>query len=398
MSGRPGKNPYRPGVGTKPAHLAGRDGALRRFEAVLRGAPDQPANLRLTGLRGVGKTVLLAEFADRARKTGWSVAALELGPRHAGERALVDAISAETERARHELSRAARVKTLVGRAAKAAARIGVSYGDIRISLESSDPSLLDLGHVLYQTLSLAVRSGGAGLLLLLDEAQTVRDEIGRGGQHPLSLLLSCVSALQRTVPPLPVGLVVCGLPTLGGNLLRARSYSERMFRGEEIGRLEPVEARAAFIEPLRGSGIGADERLVSAVVDEVEGYPYFIQLWGAELWDAAAAAEVRRLDERLLRITRPDIHRRLDIDFYEPRISTLRPAEQDLVLATVKCPYPPLRTADLVARSDKRPTNLNVVMGRLVEAGVVYRLRRGEYDYTAPKFRDYLLRREKRHG
>ena len=128
-------------------------------------------------------------------------------------------------------------------------------------------------------------------------------------------------------------------------------------------------------------------------MNEVEGYPYFLQLWGSELWEAADLAGVDRFTSKLLVATHPDIHGRLDRDFYEPRIATLTPAEQDLLAASAECPYPPLRSAELSSASEKTPGNVNVLLGRLVDAGALYRIRKGEYAYTAPRFRDYLLRR-----
>jgi hypothetical protein len=383
----------------KPAFLAGREASLRRFDAILRAAPDQPANMRVTGLRGVGKTVLLAEFGERARAAGWSVAAIELAPRHATERALADTLAAQVAETRAGLSRVARIKSALGHAGRAAARLGVTYNDVKVSLDALGPSTpssdtaRSLSANLYEALAAARKHEREGFLLLLDEAQGLRDERDRRGEHPLSLLISTVSALQRTEPPLSMGLVLCGLPTLIGNLLRARSYTERMFRGEEVGRLDATAARAAFVEPLRDTGVEADEKLVTAVVEEVEGYPYFVQLWGAELWDAAQAAETNRFDLRLLKVVRPEIHRRLDVDFYAPRIDTLTPAEQDVLLGTAGCSYPPLRAEDLKNHVTKTPGNVNVLLGRLVDAGVLFRIRKGEYDYTAPKFRDYLKRR-----
>ena len=95
---------------------------------------------------------------------------------------------------------------------------------------------------------------------------------------------------------------------------------------------------------------------------------------------------------KLLDATRLDIYARLDRDFYEPRVATLTPAEQDVLAASAACHYPPLRSADLTRASDKTRGNVNVLLGRLVDAGALYRVRKGEYAYTAPKFRDYLLR------
>lgn len=193
-----------------------------------------------------------------------------------------------------------------------------------------------------------------------------------------------------------MGLVLCGLPTLRSNLLKARTYTERMFRGEEIGRLDPPTALEAFLRPLDDTGVGARRNLAEKVVSEVEGYPYFVQLWGAELWDAATSAGIDMFDTRLLGLVEEDIYRRLDTDFYEGRVESLTPAEQDLLMATSTCPYPPLRTTDIHSRSGKTVGNVNVLMGRLAEQGVVYRIQKGQYEYTAPKFDAYLRRRSAR--
>ena len=186
-----------------------------------------------------------------------------------------------------------------------------------------------------------------------------------------------------------------GPPTLRANLQRATTYSERMFRGEQIGQREgnPGPARDAFVEPLAHTGIVADSDLVARLLDEVEGYPFFIQLWGAELWEAAHDAGTSTLSIPLLDAIQPDIYKRLDDEFYAGRIETLTPSEQDLLLATWECPYPPLKTSDIRARSRKSDGNINVLMGRLTEQGVLYRVQKGQYAYTAPKFHEYLIRR-----
>lgn len=388
-----GKNPFRPGVGTRPLYLAGRDGPLRRFGAMLRAAPEQPANMRLTGLRGVGKTVLLAEFEKRAVEANWSAASLEIQPGHNTQRSLYDVLDRVARRKREELSRVERLRAAAGNAIQSVQRLRVTWEGITLGLDPSTPGEAgDLARVLFDLVEVAVGMGQEGVVLLLDEMQTVRDERDRSGEHPLSMLISAVVALQRA--EVPVGLVVCGLPTLTGNLLKARSYTERMFRGENIGALEPEEAAAALTEPLRDTAASAGQPLIDTIVDEVEGYPYFIQLWGAEVWDAAVQTGTDALSLRLLETVRSDIYRRLDSDFYEPRVATLTPAEQDLLLATAACPsYPPLIVSEINETSDKQPGNINVLLGRLVEAGVVYRVRKGQYEYTAPKFHQYLLRR-----
>jgi DNA-binding transcriptional ArsR family regulator len=286
-----------------------------------------------------------------------------------------------------------RIGATLGRGAGAAVRsVRVGYQDVAFSI---DPQVtgpaVELSRTLHESVGFVVDKGRSGLAILLDEAQMLRDEASRDGEHALSMLIVAVSALQRA--EIPIALVMCGLPTLTTNLLRARTYSERMFRGEHIGSLAKEGARDAFVQPLADTLVETEPRLVEAVLESVEGYPYFIQLWGAELWDAADAVGIQSFTLSLLKEIESEIFRRLDTDFYEPRVQTLTPAEQDLLLAGAGCPYPPLKVSDIQQTSDKTPGNVNVLLGRLVEAGVIYRLRKGQYEYTAPKFHDFLRRR-----
>lgn len=389
------KNPFRPGVGVRPLYLAGRDPSLGRFSAMLRAAPEQQACMRVTGLRGVGKTVLLGAFAERAEEANWQPAEFELQPSHNADEALQGTLAGLLHQTRERVSRLERLRTAAGRALRAG-RLSITWEDVSLSIAPGSERESDLAKDLFATVEMAVTKGRKGIVLLLDEAQLIRDERDRHGEHPLSLLIAPIVALQRQ--ELPLALVVCGLPTLAGNLQKARSYSERLFRGEEVDSLPMDEAIAALTRPLEQTERTVDDAVAKAVATEVEGYPYFIQLWGSELWDAADLAGVDRITKELLNEARPEIYRRLDRDFYEPRVATLTPAEQDVLLASASCPYPPLRASDLSTISTKTPGNVNVLLGRLVDNGVLYRIRKGEYAYTAPKFRDFLLRRSTPEG
>lgn len=395
MSARPEKNPYRPGAATPPLHLAGREPQLARFPKLLRGAPEIPANLRVTGLRGVGKSVLLKEFEDLARREGWAVVRHQVEPRHNSEEAVSRLLAQSIDAAKARMSRARRVKAGVSNVVDEVGRrlLSVQYDDITVTLGGAKSLELDLSRALYDAVEAALDTGHEGFALLLDEAQVIRDDSSRDGEHPLSMLIAAVNALQEA--GLPLALVMCGLPTLRANLQRARTYSERMFRGEHIAELtgNPGPARDAFVEPLARTGITADESLIGRVLDEVEGYPFFIQLWGAELWEAAQDAGASVFTTDLLDAIEGDIYGRLDEEFYLGRVETLTPSEQDLLLSAAACPYPPLRTADIRIRSTKSEGNVNVLMGRLTDQGVLYRIQKGVYEYTAPKFHQYLERR-----
>lgn len=395
MSAQPGRNPYRPGAAIPPLHLAGREPQLSRFPKILRGAPEIPANVRLTGLRGVGKSVLLKEYERLARESGWAVMRHQVEPRHNTDEAISAFIAGSVAATKAQLSRARRVKAQVAGAVEVGRRMlgSVTFDDVTVTLGGAREQELDLSRNLFDAVEAALDAGHEGFALLLDEAQVLRDDTARTGEHPMSMLIAAVNALQEA--GLPLALVVCGLPTLRANLQRARTYSEGMFRGENIAELSgnPGPARDAFVLPLADTGISVDEGLVSRVLEEVEGYPFFIQLWGAELWEAAADAGLTTFSEQLLDSIEADIYARLDEELYAGRVETLTPSEQDLLLSTAQCPYPPLRTADIRTRTDKSDGNVNVLMGRLTDQGVLYRLSKGIYEYTAPKFHEYLVRR-----
>lgn len=390
------RNPYRPGAAVRPSFLAGRDEVLAEFLTVLRDAPEIPGNIRITGLRGVGKSVLLARCEELAGEGQWATARLELEPRHNSDTGIATLVAAISQRAIEGLSLRARVSSWA-RDAAASVHWELSVDEVSLTLDptAGKPSR-DIVESLHRVTAEALDQGRRGFVLMLDEAQVLFDDRrardpGNPGQYPLSTLIAAVNALQASGAPLV--LVLCGLPTLQSNLLRARTYTERMFRGLAVDRLGNAVAGEAFTRPLEGTGVTATPDLVAQVVDTVEGYPYFLQLWGAELWDATVPGGGTTITRGVLDAIAGRITHRLDRDFFDGRFQVLRPSEQDLLLAAAGCPYPPLRVADLRRRTDKRPGYVNVLIGRLVEAGILYSTTKGTYRYTAPLFHDYLQRR-----
>jgi len=389
------RNPYRPGAATRPLYLAGRDPQIARFKKILDSAPELPANLRLTGLRGVGKSVLLKQLEDVAKEQNWLVVRHQLEPRHNSTVELLKLVESLVEASKR---RASRIHAIRGKVADA---IDVGRSVVSMKIEEATFSLAgfseterELVDTLGSATQVALNCGYQGFALLLDEAQILKDHKDRGGEHPLSMLVAAINALQES--GLPIALVLCGLPTLRSNIQRARTYSERMFKAENIGALSgsPGPASEAFLVPLSGTNVTATPELVSRVLDEVEGYPFFIQLWGAELWSAATEAGVNTFTNELLDTIEDQIYERLDEEFYAGRVDSLTPSEQDLLMLTADCPYPPLHTPDIRIASGKSSGNINVLMGRLAEQGVVYRIQKGQYEYTAPKFYEYLKRRK----
>ncbi len=162
MPGTRPKNPYRPGAAVTPAFLAGRNGEIQRFTRTLRNAPETPANIRIVGLRGVGKSVLLKE--EESVALDWHTSRLQLEPRNNQEEGITELLVAAATQAIAAISRAARLRATIKGAAAAASRVlKVSFHDVEISLDlSSGSRQRDLAKALFDAAEAAYQGGLEG--------------------------------------------------------------------------------------------------------------------------------------------------------------------------------------------------------------------------------------------
>ena len=381
-------NPFRPGNGVPPPHLAGRDHLLAAFEDWLIERPPLYANWALTGLRGTGKTVLLGEFAARAERAGWLTLHRELGDRHRDDDRLADAIAEDCE-------------AIIGRAdALAAAGLAVERGArwlrpkrISVGAVSIDPSYTDdvpaaadvMGGAVAQLDSLLSHSERSGAILLYDEAHLLADDRGRE-RFPLSTLLAAFGAVQREHPR--VRIILCGLPSLSLNLKRARTYAERMFRHVSVGNLELDAAEEALAIPLAGTGRSFGLSLIGEICEQTAGYPYFLQFFGAFVCSRIGVEHIELADFQ--RVESALLHE-LDLAFFEDRFEGAPQSEQ-LVLTAMARDTGPVTLRRLRPRLGDL-ASVDLLVRRLIERGLVYRTGRATYDFALPLFRSFVRRR-----
>lgn len=403
------KNPYKPGVGTRPPFLAGRDEQLRRFARLLEDYPEKRSNLRVTGLRGVGKTVLLKEFERMAKREGWVVVRRDLSPRLCAEDAFATAIADYMRDAVEELSVVARIKGKVADAAKSAiGQVTVDLGGGVTMLVGSGRGerrhsvLEDRLRVALQELGVAAR--GRGVAFLFDEAHTVYDQ-PRKEQFPLGALLSAfVAAQDEDDDPLPVMLVLCGLPPLIGNIHRARSNAERLFKAEQIANLglDPTEeglsdAALALVNPAHDSGeIAFAGDTAEKIARDVDGYPYFIQWFGEALWDAADVDARAVIDHDLYANHRQIVQSGLDDEFFEPRYRDARRADQGTMRVAASLGGERFEKNEIDAATARSSGAIAQSLNRLIADNLLFRDDHGVYAYTAPLFGDFMRRRHPR--
>ena len=385
----PVRNPYSPGAGATPPALAGRDAVLADFDvAVQRLGMGRHANsVVLTGLRGVGKTVLLREFERIAAERGWVTQAVEAGT----DTTFVEDVGMAAREALLELSAGARMAERGRRALGVFRSFQLTWrlpdaGEVSAGFDAApgraDSGLLarDLRALLSEVGTLA-RERGAGVLLTVDEAQLLKRE------H----LEALIAALHRiTQDRLPLLVAAAGLPSVPGRLGDARSYAERLFDFHTINSLNREDATAAVVTPARSEGVAWRDEAMEQMLSRTYGYPYFLQEFARQAWNLAPAPN---------EITAADVTNAigaaltaLDAGFFSVRADRTTDAERECLVALAASGDGPYRLGNVGGRPDADP------VASLVERGLCYSPRTGEIDFTVPLFADFIRRRFGGHG
>lgn len=380
-------NPYTPGSGVKPLKLAGRDAELEAFRLLLQrladGRPER--SLIYSGLRGVGKTVLLLEFETLTRESGWVCNDVEeVGSgdfrQTFAELAYQLLLSMSMRERMHKRARAALgvLKAFsLGIPGGLSARIDVEAATG--TADSGDPER-DLAVLLIEVGQVA-ESGGTGAVFFLDEMQG----LGDGALAAVCMAMNRVG--QRN---LPVALVGAGLPPLPRLLRTAKPYAERMFSYHELDRLSAAEARTALVAPAGQHGVAYEAEAVEMIVRASAGYPHFIQEYGRVLWNEVERSPVSAGDVLAARALIDDA---LDRRFFKDRFEMASDAEQRYLAAMADVGAGHVRTAEVAARAGYRDSaSASVVRDSLLRKDLAYSPRRGLIDFTVPLFGDYLRR------
>src|SRR5918912_767429 len=403
----PVRNPYAPGAGQRPPELAGRDKELEVFEVVLervaRGRPER--SLVLTGLRGVGKTVLLNTLRSQAISRLWGsgkikarldqslprpvaaalhMAVRELAPHHRAPDRIDDFLAVlkafalrsnnPTGKLRDRWQPGIDVPAASGRA---------DSGDIEIDLVE-----------LFTDAASVATDVGTGVALFIDEMQDVPTE-------DVSALCAACHELSQTGAPLIV--VGAGLPHLPALLTASKSYSERLFRYQRIDRLDRIAADQALCAPAQREGVAYEAKALDSLYEASGGYPYFVQAYGKATWDHSPLSPVTAAD---VRVAAPEAEAELAVGFFGSRYERATPAEREYMrtMADLEAqlgdrtdgaePDGALSTAAVAELLGRKPQSLSPARDGLIKKGLIYSGERGRIAFTVPHFGRYL----RRHG
>jgi hypothetical protein len=392
----PVRNPYAPGAGQRPPELAGRDTELSAFDVVLEriahGRPER--SLVLTGLRGVGKTVLLNQLRSAAISRGWGtgkiearpeqslrrpvssalhMALRELGPRHRDQESMEEVLGVLKAFAQRQAASDAKVRDRwqPGIDVPAATGRGDS-GDMEI----------DLVELLTDAAGVAADIG-SGIALFIDEMQDVQpDDVS-------AICAACHELSQQGSPLIVVG---AGLPHLPAVLSASKSYSERLFRYLRIDRLDREAADRALLAPAEREGVEFEPAALDALYDAADGYPYFVQAYGKVTWDLAASSPITADD---VAMAAPVAEAELAVGFFGSRYDRATPAEREYMHAMAELGGPggaAVSTSEVAVSLGRKPASLSPARDSLIKKGLVYSAERGQIAFTVPHFGRYLLR------
>ena len=396
-------NPYRPGAAHAPPYLAGRDAERQEFSRLLKQAPILE-NLVLTGIRGIGKTVLLREALRKdAVENGWIWVgsdiseAVSVSENHLARRLLTDlnTFSADWEYASNEPNPVGSVTT------SERETIRFDYQTM-MALFEQEPGLTSdkIKRILLIAWELMQNNmqDKKGIIFAWDEAQNLTDR-SADNEYPLGVLLDVFSSLQSQ--GVPFMLVLTGLPNLFLKLVNSRTYAERMFRVMPLGNLSPDDGYKAITEPLKKEPkriqtiFNSNKEIIYEVT---KGYPYFIQFWCRELYDYFT--ETRLLTATEARQIIDSISHKLDMDFFEGRWIRLTDRQRDLlnIIAHLKNSGGEFTIQEIVEQSktsehEFSASHVNQILSALFDKGMVFKNRHGKYVLAVPLLDQYIRRR-----
>lgn len=383
------RNPFSPGAGSPPPELAGREGVLEQAEILLsRVKAKRPEkSLLLTGLRGVGKTVLLNDIERMAHGMAYHTVLVEA---HEGK-SLVALLAPHLRRLLFELDRLASAGHKARRALSVlksfVGAVKLKIGDLDIGIDiDPEQGTADSGDLeadlpnLFVVVAEAALEREVAVAILIDEIQYLTSK-------ELSSLVMAMHKMQQR--QLPLVLFAAGLPVLPGLVGESKSYAERLFNFPDIGALPKPAAFQAIADPIRAANEEIKPEALEEIFTLTRGYPYFLQEWGYQVWNNAAHSPI---DLEVVKASSEVVSRRLDDNFFRVRFDRLTPREKNFLRAMADLGGGPYRSSDVADKLAAKINALGPVRASLIKKGMIYSPAHGDIAFTVPLFDEFMRR------
>ncbi|MBQ2743195.1 MAG: ATP-binding protein [Oscillospiraceae bacterium] len=379
-------NPYRPGAGLMPTFLAGRENNIEEiknvFEALKHNIPTQ--SVIYSGLRGVGKTVLMNKFYTIAKEMDLFCEYVEIDEKK-------DFTSIISDAAQEFLKKAGikeKGKPFMQKAIEALKSLVLSFNpeDSTFSVSVQERELYvarsyersltqvftSIGEIAYET--------EMPICFIIDEIQYMKkDELG-----------ALISAIHRANQlGYPIVIIGAGLPKIVKMLSDIKSYSERLFVYRTVGSLTEEHAEKAIIEPAKKFNVEYSQKAIDKIFGITKGYPFFIQQLCKVVYDIA---DGKYIDEKLVDDNAGEFFDALDNGFFKSRYERCSDAEKVFVFSMVKCGKIPCTISNISKHFGKNGKSISPTRAKLIDKGIIYSTKHGELDFTVPEFDGFIKR------
>ena len=376
------KNPYSPGAGTVPQVIAGRSKLIEKVDIEL----DRSRNgysyrgQILTGLRGVGKTVLLNKILNEAMDNGYWATIIEISE----SRSLPSMLLAPLKDTliSHNAS-----KKLLGKLAEFAKAMKIKYQDIEFSLSGIENEQgADAGDLQNDLTTLLVEIGKmakkqkTAFVFFMDEIQFLKKD----------QLEALIMALHRcNQKQLPVILIGAGLLKTIGQVGHAKTYAERLFEYPELGPLNKEDTIEAIAKPASKNKVRFSLDALDKIFAETKGHPYFIQEWGKHCWKVAQKSPITIKDVKKATAL---VINGLDNNFFQVRYSKCTSLEKKYLRAMAELEIGTQKTGDIAGLMGKSSQQMAPIRAKLIDKGIIYSPSYGNNSFTVPLFGEFMKR------
>lgn len=369
-----------------PTYLAGRQSDIAEmenlFEALCLNIPTQ--SVIFSGLRGVGKTVLINKLQEIAEEKGIFCKHIEVEERND----FISQIASCSQAFLRKISTVEKFKSLIQKPLDAVKALVVSFDPdnkvFSLSLQEKElytstnlvQSLTDV----FTTLGETAAKTNSPICFFIDEIQYMKKE-------ELSALIAALHRANQL--GYPVMLVGAGLPKIYSMLSEAKSYSERLFNYKEIGSLDMDQCRDAICKPAKKLDVSYDEAAVEKIIDITKGYPFFVQQLCQIVFQKKKG---NMIDISDVKDSISEFFDILDSGFFKVRYERCTESDKKFIFAMVACNKLPCTISNVAMIMNRQVKSISTARAQLINKGIIYAVKYKELDFTVPEFSGFIKR------
>lgn len=359
-------NPYRPGAGLMPVYLAGRDEDIKNienlFDGLMLNIPTQ--SVIFSGLRGVGKTVLINRLQTIAEEKGIFCRHIEVEERND----FISQIASCSQAFLRKISTVEKFKHLIQKPLDAIKALVVSFdpGENTFSLSVQEREL-------YTTVNLTQS--------LTDVFCTIGEAAGKA-ETPICFFIDEIQYMKSN----ELGALIAAL-----HRANQLGYPERLFVYKEIGSLEETQAREAIEKPAEKMHVRYTDDAVTKIIRLTKGYPFFIQQLCQIVYQNTSTDVI---DGKCVEKNVEEFLKTLDNGFFKVRYERCSEADKKFIFAMTACGELPCTISSVAKIMNKTVNSISTSRAQLISKGIIYSVRYKELDFTVPEFDAYVRRLE----